>query len=257
MKRLVIVLACLGLGMTAKSQMTKIQTFEDNCSIYGWSYGENLNWHNYFCRDGNTCYFYNWDFSLAKTITITNIPDDYSVNSVQFSKHYFNNDDNLEMAVTYYRKNPTSISNNYMKLWIINENNELIQDVGTSYQIYIQGFHKNENELRCMIWKIDATGHQEYEIYRCAGNGGNSSVPANYGDNMNAYPNPANSIITLPYSLKTNTSSEMHIYDIQGRLVKTINVGPHFNEIRVDVTTLPSGIYIYECSGISNKFIVE
>ncbi len=256
MKRLVIILACLGLGMTAKSQMTKIHTFEANCSIYGWNYGEDLNWHNYFYRDGNTCYFYNWDFSLAKSITITNIPEYFEIESVAFSKHYFNNDDNLEIAVTYHRKNP-NYNNSDRKLWIINEDGELIQDVGTAYLISIGGFHKNGNELRCMVVKLDGLGRQENEIYRCAGNGGNSSVPANNSDNMNAYPNPANSIITLPYSLKTNTSSEMHIYDIQGRLVKTINVGPHFNEIIVDITAFPNGIYIYECEGVSNRFVVE
>jgi len=261
MKKLFILLVFLGFGLNAKSQMIKIHTFENTCRIYGWNYAETLSLFNYFYREGNTCYFYKWDFSLDKTITITNIPNGYEISSIDFSKHYFNNDDNWEMVVTYNLKNPTSLNNNQSKLWILNENNELIQDVGSAYTIYISGFHKNGEELRCMVSKIllgsNGTNHTEYEIYRCAGNGGNSSVHTNYSNNMSAYPNPANNTITLPYSLKTNTSSEMRIYDIQGRIVRTIIVGPHFNEIIVDVTTLPSGIYLYECEGFSNKFIVE
>ena len=97
-----------------------------------------------------------------------------------------------------------------------------------------------------------------YDIYRCAGNGGDIVVNEITANTIEpAYPNPTYNTITIPYSMNGNQASEMHIYDIQGRLVKTIQVGPHFNEVNVDVSSFPSGTYIYECNGVSNKFVVN
>lgn len=59
----------------------------------------------------------------------------------------------------------------------------------------------------------------------------------------NLYPNPASSQITI--SLDRTTDAQVHFYTLQGNVIKTLKTTPAKN-ITVDVTDLPTGIYIVE-----------
>ena len=144
----------------------------------------------------------------------------------------------------------------------MNEDGEMLYDFGTAYSISEGNFHSNNNETRFCIFKALKEGNNlnySTTIYRCNGPGVASISPINQEENTlgNAYPNPSHSMITLPYRLTKEQCSEMHIYNINGQLIKTIPIGPHFNEVVVDVSSFPSGMYIYEYERKTNKFIVN
>ena len=72
-----------------------------------------------------------------------------------------------------------------------------------------------------------------------------------------AYPNPGSSLITIPYHLASEKAAELHIFNSNGILVRSIPVGPHFDKVTIDVSNLQPGVYIYECEGKTNKFVVQ
>lgn len=268
MKRSLLVLMFIVSCLTSVSQISKIYTFENHPSAIfsGMVYEGDFWGDGYQFWEGNTFYVYNWDFTLSNSHTVSLIPEGYEFSSASFSRKCFNNDNKLELFVIYRSQDQSSQFpdiNNREIAWIINEDNELIQDLGCAEWWSLGGFHKKENELRCFVTQciVDEEGHYNYsyDIYRCAGNGGNyqiNTIPTNNMKNM-AYPNPANNFITLSYTLKSRQTSIIHIYDVQGRLIKTIPVGPHFDKVNLDVSSFPRGVYIYECDGVTNRFILE
>ena len=64
-----------------------------------------------------------------------------------------------------------------------------------------------------------------------------------------AYPNPANTIININFSLDKASKVDVEIYDISGKIVKTISNNNTFvsgtNLIGVDVSNLEAGSYLY------------
>ncbi|MFA8299921.1 MAG: Omp28-related outer membrane protein [Hyphomicrobiales bacterium] len=68
------------------------------------------------------------------------------------------------------------------------------------------------------------------------------------------YPNPASNYTTLKGL--TEDVSWIKIFDVQGKLVQTIDVNSLNNELRIDVSNLTSGLYqIVTDSGLEKKFI--
>lgn len=63
------------------------------------------------------------------------------------------------------------------------------------------------------------------------------------------YPNPFNPQTTLSYTLMETTPVQVHIYDMQGRLIQTLVHGTQpagSHTLSFDATHLPSGTYIYQ-----------
>lgn len=60
------------------------------------------------------------------------------------------------------------------------------------------------------------------------------------------YPNPANTNITISYSLNGNQNGELLIYDVLGRKQMSIDLSNSANKVQVNVRTLNQGIYTYK-----------
>ena len=71
------------------------------------------------------------------------------------------------------------------------------------------------------------------------------------------YPNPASSIVNLPYEIPQGTTAEMRIFNLDGQLVDVKQIGSHFNNIQLNVDNYTAGIYFYEYNGNKGKFIVQ
>ncbi|MBS1647316.1 MAG: T9SS type A sorting domain-containing protein [Bacteroidetes bacterium] len=77
-----------------------------------------------------------------------------------------------------------------------------------------------------------------------------------------AYPNPANSAININFSVENASAVEIQVYDITGKIVKTINDNAVSgkNLIAVDVTSLNAGSYMYSINAggakMFSKFVV-
>lgn len=69
-----------------------------------------------------------------------------------------------------------------------------------------------------------------------------------------AYPNPATDHITIPVDMTLNAI--LAIYDIQGKLIKTVVVPSGTKEYRLDLQGFTPGTYIYRLNGSAVKFSV-
>lgn len=70
-----------------------------------------------------------------------------------------------------------------------------------------------------------------------------------------AYPNPATLNVTLPYEI--TSSADMVIYTIDGKTVETRSLKPGKGSVKLNVSNMPAGIYIYRIGGKSGKFMVQ
>lgn len=62
-----------------------------------------------------------------------------------------------------------------------------------------------------------------------------------------AYPNPAESHVTIKYNLKNSSSQGMNIVikNIMGQIIYTGQVNGKSDQISIDVNALPAGLYLY------------
>jgi hypothetical protein len=71
-----------------------------------------------------------------------------------------------------------------------------------------------------------------------------------------ASPNPTNGTININFSLKTSSKVDIEVYDVTGKIVKTVsnnNLAVGVNSISVDASTFEAGSYIYSINANGNK----
>ncbi len=74
----------------------------------------------------------------------------------------------------------------------------------------------------------------------------NDRIPTNYDKNITLYPNPAKNNIGL--AMRGIQASEVRIYNITGKEVKTLSVAKGQQKMDIDIADLPDGIYILRVS---------
>lgn len=253
MKKNIFIILFATLSVVGTAQISQIASI----SSYLMFSGADANMYYTYMPNGNSISIYNWNGSLYKTVYVTP-PSGYSVQIVScLSKKIINNDDKLEMCVVFVS---SSTDNSSHKMWLINEDGTKLNDFGNAYS-WSSGYatHNGGKHLNITKMLVDASYNLSYTtiIYNCSGSGSLGIAQPNSTELRAAYPNPANNTITIPYKLGNKATSEIHIYNAHGQLYTTIPIGAHFNEIKLDISSFPAGLYIYECEGISNRFIVQ
>ncbi|MFV0501520.1 MAG: T9SS type A sorting domain-containing protein [Bacteroidales bacterium] len=88
---------------------------------------------------------------------------------------------------------------------------------------------------------------------------GLTNIETNEKESIRVYPNPAKDYIYVDIEAERFSSSEIELFDIQGRMVKKSKLNDQIGN-RIDVSTLPSGAYNYRVvingKGISGKVII-
>jgi len=76
----------------------------------------------------------------------------------------------------------------------------------------------------------------------------------------NPYPNPANSVVSVPFELKEPSDVTLKVYDMQGRQVYSLvesSYSQGSNEISIDVNGLGAGPYFYTLSSGTNSVVTR
>lgn len=77
-------------------------------------------------------------------------------------------------------------------------------------------------------------------------------------DNLSqCYPNPANNVTTVYFTLPTSSKAKIEIYNLNGQLVKTVlneNMNEGYHSLNINVTDLKEGVYFcnFKTSGNTN-----
>ena len=230
---------------------------------------------------------YDANFSLLKTINL--VLSDFtwgtdfhpslfsSVNVSVVGRHLINTDNKIEMIVDAsgyeivsdeYGEYERSVVSNTI---IINEDGELVHDFGFFVSFLTDDgsrgvVHRVGNQLRLGLFISSPTAYDEYgnplyywNIYSLGGNY-NPSTMVTYtqsGISPNPYPNPSRNTISLPYMLQPGETSQLRVFNMNGQLLETFNIGSDFDKILLDVSNYPKGTYIYKYNGVSKKFVVQ
>ena len=255
MKKLSVILFLCAMITTSFAQLTLLHTFDGNVQAQGEYTTEPIN--RYIYRNNNTIQIYKPDFSLEKTVTVS-LPAGYDITSIVITQHSFNSDNKYEFYISAHQTGAAA-SDHYSYAVIVNDEGTVIHDFGYSYQLN-GGCYKIAGQLRFVLLKYIYTGTStiDYntEIYSCAGSY-TAIASKQTHDQSFPYPNPATSIINLPYELAQGTTAEMKIFNSNGQLVEVKQLGHHFNNITLNVESYLPGIYFYEYNGNKGKFIVQ
>ena len=256
MKKILFSVATVFVTNFAFGQITLETSFtNENLQVY-----TNANQTFYYSAGFgiNNVKIYKADYSLYKQFT-PSIPTGYTMfidqyeNNFILSKNIFNNDDKLEIIVTFEIYNNTTSQREYI-IRIYNEDGNLIKEFGPNYsfddEYDINIFHDNTtntNKLRLFnqntnsteVWNLGTTSLAAKEIQ------GKSK--------LSAFPIPANKILNVINP--ENGANQIEVFDTSGKLVLKKSFSSAENNISVDVENLPKGIYIYKIGELSSKFI--
>lgn len=215
-------------------------------------------------------HYFDGRMSLCNKLYVVGLDDMYLIRGNDSLFHIYDSDYSL---VHTFPQEPQIVAKNVFtedgKICVVNVTNE--NDWWNTYRIEIlkedgeciQGWgFENQHPIVSLIKIADTykfvieLPHETY-IYSCPGNGEATTsvenVPAKV--KSNAYPNPANDLVTLPYD--ANGATSMKIYDMQGKLVERKFLDKNKQELQLNVKDYPSGMYFFEVNGESNSFVVE
>ena len=227
-----------------------------------WYYGH-METNNYII----TFWDENFQPTGTKTIvfpTIENYNIDYfSASMDSYTTKFFNDDDEVEYLVEYHLtdeymsgKNWTEYRDIEYKLILIDKNGNILYDFGEAAYIYgNSALYYINNKWLFLLTKMhyDITTYtytyqtEVYQINKQSPEGLSQVSPAH----MPAYPNPAISEINIP----SPHAQDVRIYDMNGRLVDTRN--GNGDVVNVNVSSYPSGNYIYQTQENSGVFIKQ
>ena len=73
-----------------------------------------------------------------------------------------------------------------------------------------------------------------------------------------AYPNPVKDVLNITNPSDKTADTNLKVYSVSGKLVLQKNIADNNEDfIKLDVSGLQSGVYVYKINEVSNKFIKE
>ncbi len=115
---------------------------------------------------------------------------------------------------------------------------------GSSYYYRVRGYNSH----------VTSAYSNEVNLTITAVAGDRPAIPDKYGVSQN-YPNPFNPATTIEYQIPSSGFVELEVYDVMGRLVRTLvkqDQSAGYYSVRFDGSSLSSGVYFLRIS--ANKF---
>ncbi len=206
--------------------------------------------YKYFLMDISTsqCRIYNTNHALWKTLSL-NVPvNNYLYDIKYVSENLFTTDNTLCLIYIYYNYNSTGQYYTYTAKVVKENGTELlsipgcqyvyvynIAGVGTKMFAYSYDYSSNPYSIQTKVFNLPGqliTQTNEPE-----------GLP---GGLRGSFPNPASQFTTIRYELPNGIpSAELVITDLEGRILKTIQVGHDTNHLQIPASEYAAGIYLY------------
>lgn len=257
------ILLCLFMFLTSIACYSQIN-FEHTYTNPSYTYNINTNNQTMYCNFNpitNVLTLYNNDHSLYKSITITP-PAGYQINtasSVQYasiSTKVFNTDDLVEFAFTFLSTGTPSV----WHMFLYNENLQIIKDFGDN-RSSVSLFKTVNNETKCMVTGVTINGSQYtyyQDIYHLPGNlPVDVAILTSTSEEQSPFPNPTNTYIIIPFSIKMSETAILNIFNQQGQIIDSKIITGNETSLRYDVQSLNPGLYFYQYNNVKAKFIVS
>lgn len=217
----------------------------------------------YFFNTESASYHYTFDASNVLRIytethslyTTLNLPVDagYTLNNLRlFTDKLFNSDSLIEFLMV------TRSSTGTYKMTLLNENGVILQQFGDKNDVLVVKTLSNNFKLITEKgYSVSGSYFTSKDVYSLTG-----TLSVNQSNILSktliAYPNPVKNILNITNPSNKNENTNLKVYSINGELVLQKNISNENEEfIKLDVSSLQSGIYIYKINEITNKFIKE
>jgi hypothetical protein len=265
------------IGTKANAQITLVNTINE--SMYDASKFTNLDGSNGYViptASRNIIKVYNADFSLNRTITL-NIPNFNDIieidryngidKTIYGSTHLFNNNASLEFVVKL-KNNTTGI----YSVAVVDENSNILfsKDAVAGVGWVAVSFITSSTNIYMLIHYETSSTIYKTEIYSLPGTErfdccSSSSTPTGTVSPVerfmsSPFSNPAQTSVNLTYTLPEGNQGKLSVYDLSGKLLKTVTVDGSFPYVTLDVSNYKPATYVYKvaCNGTtaSNKFVI-
>ncbi len=258
MKRIPFILALLmTLAIQSQGQITLEHTYTGVSAAY---INLPVAGYKYYVMDvaNSQCRLYNNDHSLWKTITLS-IPANYYLYDIQYvSENLFNTDNSIELLYVSYNYNTTLAYYTY-DTRIANESGTVLLSMPGGGYSYI---YPAQTGSKLFVWVYNyavSPGTVNTLVYSIPGQAASAVTDypiENQVTLSKAFPNPTTNTVTIPYNLPENVNkAELKLFDVSGKLVKSFIIDRTFNNIVLQTSDLPAGMYLYriEADGFKSE----
>jgi hypothetical protein len=212
----------------------------------------------------NQLTLYSLNHAIYKQFTVPSGGAGYSTGNVSYVSDalFDTNPANVEYAVSYSN---SSGPNTLYKTVIYSETGTQLALLDSTTYIQIYNTPGGTKMLASKFTYATTTGTitREYtRIYTLGGHLALRTATPTLPDAAGAYPNPAQSLVNLPYSVPAGQTGSLKVYDISGRVVGTYQVDSHINHLEMGTRDLRPGVYLYTVEtlgGVSpgQRFIIK
>jgi hypothetical protein len=246
MKKLILFLGFLAFIPIVKAQITLENNYPASATVTELA----LSGYKYYLMDvtNNQCRLFNMDHSIWKTINLEVPSGMYLYDIRGVSETLFNIDSKVELAYIYYSYDTTLLYYTYYTKIVNEDGVDVLSIPGCAY-IDFKTSGSNGTKLLAYVydysiimWTVNTL------IYSLPGNLPTGEIYLETENNHTlAYPNPAHSILTIPYHLPIGTESgQLQILNTSGQIQKTLRLSPNFHELLIPMNDLSGGGYIYQ-----------
>ncbi len=248
MKRFISILSILALfAINAQGQITLEHTYPGVSAAY---INLPVSGYKYYVMDvaNSQCRLYNNDHSPWKTINL-NIPANYYLYDIQYvTENLFNNDNTIELLYVSYTYNSTLAYYTY-DTRIATENGTVLLSVPGGGYSYV---YPAQTGSKLFIWVYNyavSPSTVNTLVYTIPGQTTTGSIDYPIDERVSlrkAFPNPTANEVTIPYNLPLNVNqAELVLYNVSGNKVKSFVIDHAFDNIVLQTSDLPAGMYLY------------
>jgi hypothetical protein len=246
MKRICLLIICCIFAIKAAAQITLHHNYEHSGTYISLKYSGD----KFFLMDiaANQCRIYNTDNSLWKTIHLDIPANNYLYDIRYVSEGLFDTETTVALAYVFFSYNSSSQVYTYTTRIITETGQELLSIPGCSFLsvhdlgekgmkllAYIYDYNEVPVSVQTRIFNLPDQPHEPTTV-----------LPLTGKTQMKAFPNPARDNTVINYSLPAGVAEgEILLYDIRGILIRSFRVDNNFDHIKIDITSFPSGTYIY------------
>ncbi|MFI5204816.1 MAG: T9SS type A sorting domain-containing protein [Flavobacteriales bacterium] len=212
-----------------------------------------------------TINIYNLNHTLYKSMVIPGTmppPTLYNYTIMYLSEHLFDNDNEIEFLIAASFNTPPSSMIDF-ETAVYNEDSTQLFYAEDEFPAVVSQWHAQQYPIyntavgTKLILSRPVSG--EAKVYSLLGtltvNIQLNTESMIENNNVFAYPNPTTNQVTINYNLKDNfTTAQMHVYDVNGALVKTVELTQQTAEIMLDIKGLSSGTYYYSITADGQTF---
>jgi len=246
MKKPILLLTFLLMMTISNAQITLEQTYTASATLTELG----LSGYKYFMMDiaNNQCLIYNTDHSLWKTIALT-IPDSMYLYNIQYiTDTLFNKDSKVELAYTYYSYDTTLFYYTYFTRVIDEDGIELLAIPEYSF-VDVIASGSNGTKLLAYVYDYSLILYTVNTlVYSLPGSLPPGAIrPGGEGFLKNAFPNPAGSMVSIPYQLPDGINdAQILLINGSGQILKSYKVDRTFHDLIIPTGDLPKGILLYQ-----------